>query len=56
MDKLSQVMFVMLCHVTCVAKQVAFHVDAERIDQLVAVLHGECARGWGGASREATGE
>uniref|UniRef100_A0AAU6NDB3 Odorant receptor n=1 Tax=Mythimna loreyi TaxID=667449 RepID=A0AAU6NDB3_9NEOP len=38
MDKLSQVMFVMLCHVTCVAKQVAFHVDAERIDLLIAGL------------------
>ncbi|XP_035454253.2 odorant receptor 4 [Spodoptera frugiperda] len=38
MDKLSQVMFVLLCHVTCVAKQVAFHVDAGRIDQLIARL------------------
>lgn len=41
MDKLSQVMFVLLCHVTCVAKQVAFHVDAGRIDQLIARLDGE---------------
>nr|QNS36212.1 olfactory receptor 17 [Mythimna separata] len=38
MDKLSQVMFVMLCHVTCVAKQVAFHVDAARIDRLILGL------------------
>nr|ALM26241.1 odorant receptor 58 [Athetis dissimilis] len=38
MDKLSQVMFVMLCHVTCVAKQIAFYVDAERIDELIAGL------------------
>ncbi|CAH0700952.1 unnamed protein product [Spodoptera exigua] len=38
MDKLSQVMFVLLCHVTCVAKQVAFHVDADRIEQLIARL------------------
>ena len=41
MDKLSHVMFVMLCHVTCVAKQLAFHVNAERIDQLIAGLDGE---------------
>lgn len=44
MDKLSRVMFVMLCHVTCVAKQLAFHVHAARIDTLVAGLDGECRR------------
>nr|AOE48064.1 putative odorant receptor OR59 [Athetis lepigone] len=38
MDKLSQVMFVMLCHVTCVAKQIAFYVDAECIERLIAGL------------------
>ncbi|XP_047020815.1 odorant receptor 4-like [Helicoverpa zea] len=38
MDKLSQVMFLMLCHMTCVVKQIAFHVDADRIDRLIASL------------------
>ncbi|XP_037298843.1 odorant receptor 4-like [Manduca sexta] len=38
MEKLSRVMFIMLCFVTCVVKQIVFHVDATRIDMLVAGL------------------
>ncbi|XP_075979368.1 odorant receptor 4-like [Anticarsia gemmatalis] len=38
MDKLSRVMFVLLCHVTCVSKQIAFHLRADRIDKLIARL------------------
>lgn len=54
MEKLSQVMFVMLCHLTCVAKQIVFHLNADKIDKLIAGLDGEyresgsprCRGGW----------
>ncbi|XP_049878937.1 odorant receptor 4-like [Pectinophora gossypiella] len=36
MEKLSRVMFLLLCHVTSLAKQLVFHTDAHRIDTLVA--------------------
>lgn len=41
MDKVSQVVSLMLCHMTCVAKQIVFHVDADKIEALVAGLEGE---------------
>lgn len=40
MEKLSRVMFLMLCHTTSFVKQVVFHMDADRIDMLVAWLDG----------------
>lgn len=40
MQKLSGVLFVLLCHVTCIAKQLALHVHAPRVDALVAGLDG----------------
>lgn len=41
MDKLSGVLFVLLCHCTCIAKQLAFCAHADSIDALVAGLDGE---------------
>ncbi|NP_001091790.1 candidate olfactory receptor [Bombyx mori] len=38
MDKLSRVMFLLLCHITSVAKQLVFYLDADRIDCLIATL------------------
>ncbi|XP_068618198.1 odorant receptor 67c-like [Battus philenor] len=51
MAKLSRVMFLLLCHVTSLAKQIVFHTDADRIDALVSGLHGvgEGTRGGRGA-------
>lgn len=40
MDKLSRVMFLLLCHITSVAKQLVFYLDADRIDYLIATLDG----------------
>nr|AQQ73506.1 olfactory receptor 26 [Heliconius melpomene rosina] len=39
MSKLSQVMFLLLCHITSIVKQIVFHIDADRIDQLVQSLN-----------------
>lgn len=41
MEALTRVMFLLLCHVTSIAKQVTFRRDAERIDRLVSGLDGE---------------
>nr|ALM26215.1 odorant receptor 26 [Athetis dissimilis] len=38
MDKLARVMFLLLCHVTSIAKQLVFHVKAERIDAMLSGL------------------
>nr|WCC57489.1 odorant receptor 32 [Papilio machaon] len=38
MAKLSRVMFLLLCHVTSLAKQLVFLTDADRIDRMVAGL------------------
>ncbi|XP_045536780.1 odorant receptor Or2 [Papilio machaon] len=40
MEKLSRVMFLLLCHVTSLAKQLVFLTDADRIDRMVAGLDG----------------
>lgn len=40
MDKLSNVLFVLLCHITCIAKQLVFHLDTARVDELIAGLDG----------------
>lgn len=41
MSKLSQVMFLLLCHITSIVKQIVFHIDADRIDQLIESLNGQ---------------
>ncbi|CAB3256149.1 unnamed protein product [Arctia plantaginis] len=38
LDKLSKVMFLLLCHITCVIKQVVFYFRADEIDELIASL------------------
>nr|QNS36255.1 olfactory receptor 94b [Mythimna separata] len=38
MDKLARVMFLLLCHITSIAKQVVFHIKAERIDEMLGGL------------------
>ncbi|NP_001166611.1 olfactory receptor 59 [Bombyx mori] len=38
MERLSRVLFLMLCHLTCIAKQFVFHSDADKINQLVVGL------------------
>nr|QZH55127.1 odorant receptor 31 [Achelura yunnanensis] len=49
MDKLARVMFLLLCHLTSIVKQLVFFVDADRIDDLIARLdepvmsHGQVA-------------
>nr|QRF70979.1 odorant receptor [Semiothisa cinerearia] len=40
MDELARVMFLLLCHVTSLAKQLVFCADADRIDALLASLEG----------------
>lgn len=40
MVKLSRVMFLLLCHVTSLAKQFVFLTDADRIESMVAGLDG----------------
>ncbi|KAM3956753.1 odorant receptor Or1-like [Aphomia sociella] len=58
MNKLARVMFVLLCHITCVSKQIVFHLDAARIDELVsdldAVEYNEYGS-WGAATHAARG-
>lgn len=41
MEKFSRVMFLLLCHITSIVKQVVFHADADSIDALLAGLDGE---------------
>lgn len=41
LDKLSRVMYLFLCHITCVVKQVVFYFRADEIDELIAGLDGE---------------
>ncbi|XP_072937498.1 odorant receptor 2a-like [Epargyreus clarus] len=38
MAKLSRVMFLLLCHITSLAKQIVFHTDAKRIDVMIRGL------------------
>ncbi|RVE42000.1 hypothetical protein evm_013345 [Chilo suppressalis] len=38
MDKLARVMFLLLCHITSIIKQVVFYTDADRIDDMIAAL------------------
>ncbi|OWR53401.1 putative olfactory receptor [Danaus plexippus plexippus] len=35
MTKLSRVMFLLLCHITSIAKQIVFHYDADRIQEMI---------------------
>ncbi|CAK1602596.1 unnamed protein product [Parnassius mnemosyne] len=51
MVKLSRVMFLLLCHVTSIAKQYVFHVDADRIDELIAGLNEPLFNSSSGASK-----
>ncbi|RVE41998.1 hypothetical protein evm_013343 [Chilo suppressalis] len=37
-EKLAPVLFLFLCHITCIVKKLVFHLDAPRIDQLIAEL------------------
>ncbi|XP_063827159.1 odorant receptor 4-like [Ostrinia nubilalis] len=39
LEKLARVLFVLLCHCTCVAKQLVFHAQAARVDRIIAGLH-----------------
>lgn len=41
MDKLARVMFLLLCHITSIAKQLVFHIKAEHIDKMLDGLNGE---------------
>ncbi|KAL0850684.1 hypothetical protein ABMA28_006629 [Loxostege sticticalis] len=38
MDKLARVMFLLLCHVTSITKQLVFYLDADRIDEMISGL------------------
>lgn len=40
MDKLARVMFLLLCHVTSITKQLVFYLDADRIDEMISGLDG----------------
>lgn len=42
MDKLARVMFLLLCHITSIAKQLVFHLKADRIDEMLGGLDGGC--------------
>lgn len=42
MDKLARVMFLLLCHITSIAKQLVFHLKAEKIDEMLSGLDGKC--------------
>lgn len=55
MEKLSGVLFVLLCHVTCVAKQLVFYADAARVERLCAALDGALRREDGRALRALCG-
>nr|ARO76427.1 odorant receptor 21 [Conogethes punctiferalis] len=52
MVKLSRVLFVLLCHCTCISKQVVFHAHAPQIDALIRSLD-QPLFNQGGAAREA---
>ncbi|CAH1640018.1 unnamed protein product [Spodoptera littoralis] len=39
MDKLARVMFLLLCHITSIAKQLVFHLKADRIDEMLGGLN-----------------
>ncbi|XP_050362888.1 odorant receptor 94b-like [Nymphalis io] len=39
MTKLSRVMFLLLCHITSIAKQIVFHTDADRIHEMIQSLN-----------------
>lgn len=41
MDNLARVMFLLLCHITSIAKQLVFYRDATRIDSVITGLDGE---------------
>ncbi|XP_041971978.1 odorant receptor 49b-like [Aricia agestis] len=53
MEKLSKVMFLLLCHVTSIAKQIVFYADADRIDEVLRNLDAPLLAGSsaGGAAR-----
>ncbi|CAK1540401.1 unnamed protein product [Leptosia nina] len=38
MNKLSRVMFLLLCHVTSLAKQIVFHLEADEVDALIGAI------------------
>ncbi|XP_030035689.2 odorant receptor 94a-like [Manduca sexta] len=38
MDKVARVMFLLLCHITSIAKQLVFYLDADRVEHLVTGL------------------
>ncbi|XP_037301409.1 odorant receptor 94a-like [Manduca sexta] len=38
MDKVARVMFLLLCHITSIAKQLVFYLDADRVERLVTGL------------------
>nr|UVB79103.1 odorant receptor 1 [Heortia vitessoides] len=38
MDKLARVMFLLLCHVTSISKQLVFYVEADKIHEMVAAF------------------
>lgn len=41
MAKFSRVMFLLLCHVTSITKQIVFHYDADRIQDMIQSLDGK---------------
>lgn len=41
MAKFSRVMFLLLCHITSIAKQIVFHYDADRIQEMIQSLDGK---------------
>lgn len=41
MAKFSRVMFLLLCHITSIAKQIVFHYDADRIQDMIQSLNGK---------------
>lgn len=46
MDKLARVMFLLLCHVTSITKQLVFYLDADRIDEMISGLDGNESTAW----------
>ncbi|XP_028164936.1 odorant receptor 2a-like isoform X1 [Ostrinia furnacalis] len=38
MDKLARVMFLLLCHVTSITKQLVFYMSADKIDEMISAL------------------
>jgi hypothetical protein len=45
MDKLARVMFLLLCHVTSITKQIVFYVDADDVDEMILGLNGSISYG-----------